>query len=623
MDKETLAVIESGCSERLGRPLTILDFDPQTEGFSDRIESINEKQRYEGFCRLLRDGARIEGGDQACEQADIAQAKESLQEFYRTESPFRTFQCHMGLADMTYIVQIRNRPVAIAFSGQYCPAVGVASIHEKIQGLGTGSQSHIKLAEAEREQLLRLAEKLQPMPEDARGRLEREAKHIQRIAEAEFELYKRQWEQEFLDELRRVSLEPGELNRKHLQKKLGHILELIKEFCHCDYAVFFCSVREGETVLTPLAEAGVPSETVESLPHFNWKKAGLPLESFDARGWDIAQCHYSSRKRGIRGDNSEYFDGASCVIPTSLGDRYRGVLVLGPFSEPVSIQGEQRFLIEIANTVGVFALTELEVLDLERERRRWSDTAKLLVHQLGTALTPITIQIGRANALIEKGGVSTDVKRISDFVNRAEDLALLLAQSAKETLAGHVLQVETDDLEFERYSLSVLVGNCAAGFLEKAEKEKLELVVDQDVEFLPDADVDVARLMIALANLIDNAIKYSYSGRKIYIRSHLDSTTDTDRAAAIIEIDNLGYGIRKEDRERIFESGTRGLTAAKLGRIPGSGLGLWEARAVAVAHGGEIRVRCDRTSFRSHMGRGYHVVFSMKIPLNQKERERG
>ena len=87
---DRLAVIESGCSERLGRALTILDYDPDTGGFSNRIESINEKQRYEKFCRLLRDEKWVQGGDEACKAWDMEQAKISLQEFRRTGDPFMT-----------------------------------------------------------------------------------------------------------------------------------------------------------------------------------------------------------------------------------------------------------------------------------------------------------------------------------------------------------------------------------------------------------------------------------------------------------------------------------------------------------------------------------------------------
>jgi signal transduction histidine kinase len=619
---DRLAVIESGCSERLERVLTILDYDPETGGFSHRIESINEKQRYEGFCRLLRDEKRVRGMDDACKAWDVEQAKISLQEFRRTGDPFRNFRCHMGLHDMTHLIQVRERPVAILFSGQYGPAEGTSLIQEKVRALGTEYYSHVKLDEATRQELLSLAEELPPAPEDIRDRLEREARHVERIAELEHERSTHSWKQDFLESLRDPAGFDEANSLGKLRQSLRSLLEMVQIFCRCEYVVFFGSTMEGDTVLAPVAEVGLPPEIKGILPHFNWKKADLLLRGFDARTWDIADWNRQSGPRGIRGDNCEYFTGAKCIVPTSLSDRYRGALVLGPLAEDVDLQKERRFLAEMADTIGSLALTGLEVVYLDRERRRWQSTAMLLTHQLRTGLTPIATQIGRAKRMLERSEGGIDASRISDLLSRAETLSIQLAQGARETLAGHVLQVEPEDLEFEQYPLSVLVMNCATGFIADAEKKGRTLEIDSSVESLPEANVDVSRLTIALGNIIDNAIKYSYPDTKIFIRSYLDLTDSTDLAVAVIEVDDLGLEIPDEERQRIFEQGARGLTTAKMGHISGSGLGLWEARAVVAAHGGEIGVRCDQTSIRRREGRAYHVVFSIRIPLGQKVKKR-
>jgi signal transduction histidine kinase len=613
--RERLAVIESGCCERLGRALTILDYDPDVDEFVDRIESINEKQRYEKFCRLLRDEKRVQGGDNTCKVWDMGRAKISLQEFRRTGDTFRSFRCHMGLHDMTYLIQVGQRPVAILFSGQYRPVEGIDLIQEKVRALGTDHHSRVKLDESTRQELLSLAEELPPAPEDIRDRLKREAEHIQSLAEAEYERSKHQWEQDFLESLRvPVGFDEADSLRK-LRQSLRGLLKMVQTFCRCEYVVFFGSTREGDTVLAPVADVSLPLSIAENPPHFNWKKADLPLRGFNARMWDIADWNRQSGPRGIRGDNCGYFTEASCIVPTSLGDRYRGALVLGPLAEDIDLQKEQRFLAEMADTVGSLVFTGLEVLYLERERRRWQSTAMLLTHQLRTGLTPITTQIGRVKRMLEKSKGGLDVSHISDLLSKAETLSIQLARGAGETLAGHVLQVEPEDLDFERYPLSVLVMNCATGFIEDAERKGRTLEIDSNVETLPEAEVDASRLTIALGNIIDNAIKYSYPDTKIFIRSHLDLTTSTELAVAVIEVDDLGLEIPDKERLRIFEQGIRGLTAAKMGYTSGSGLGLWEAQAVVAAHGGEIDVRCDRTSIRRREGRAYHVVFSIRIPI--------
>lgn len=619
IDEDTLAVIESGCCERLGRPLTILDRQSQTGGFSHRIESINLKQRFENFCKLLRDEKRVRGGDEACRKCNIEQAKLSLQEFRRTDDPFRTFACHVGLQEVTYIIRIRDQPLALLYSGQYCPPKGIDEIRENVRALGTGRYARVYLDDTTRRKLLSLAKNLPPAPADLRDRLRREAEHIQRIAEAEYQQGKYQWEQNFLDTLRVPAGHGETTSLERLQQSVRGLLERIRTFCRCECVVFFASVQEGDTVLAPIAWAGIPMAIEGNLPHFNWKKAELSVENFDARTWDIAKGLHRARTKGIRGDNSEYFVRASCVLPTSLGNRYRSVLVLGPFAEPVNLQEERRLLVEITNTIGSFALTELEVRYLEQERRRWKSTATLLTHQMRTALTPITTQIGRAKLLAQEISKDTTTTRVVDLLKRAEDLGLRLAKSARQTLAGHIVQLEREDLEFERYSLSVLVVNCAEGFVPEAKKRHRDLVVDKSVERLPEAEVDVARLTIALSNLIENAIKYSYPNTTIYIRADLHSVTDLALAAAVIEVDDIGDEIQPEAKGRIFEEGTRGLTKAKMGRISGSGLGLWEARSVIDAHGGEIGVLCKPTLIQRRQGTAYRVVFSVKVPLSQND----
>ena len=190
----------------------------------------------------------------------------------------------------------------------------------------------MKLGDSQQEYLYVLAQELVPMPVDARERLEREAKHIQRIAEGEFGRCERQWEQDILDELRKT-FEPGDGDKAHFQESLNSILEQVRLFCRCEYVVFFGTVGEGDTLLTPIAEVGIPKPIAQNLPHFNWRKAGFPLEQLGAQGEDIAHWTSMAKSKGFRGSNDKCFDEVSCIIATSLGGRYRGILVMGCLNE--------------------------------------------------------------------------------------------------------------------------------------------------------------------------------------------------------------------------------------------------------------------------------------------------
>jgi EAL domain-containing protein (putative c-di-GMP-specific phosphodiesterase class I)/anti-sigma regulatory factor (Ser/Thr protein kinase) len=105
---------------------------------------------------------------------------------------------------------------------------------------------------------------------------------------------------------------------------------------------------------------------------------------------------------------------------------------------------------------------------------------------------------------------------------------------------------------------------------------ELDPVID-----VPDAVVlaDRARLATALANLLTNAAKHGHTSAVRVIAS-------VRGGQVLIEVLDDGPGVPLEALGRIFRMFGRGSSAA-----PGSGLGLYLARAVARAHGGDVRYR--------------------------------
>jgi signal transduction histidine kinase len=92
---------------------------------------------------------------------------------------------------------------------------------------------------------------------------------------------------------------------------------------------------------------------------------------------------------------------------------------------------------------------------------------------------------------------------------------------------------------------------------------------------------DRRRLQRALANLIDNALKYTPAGGRVEVLL----SGNAERVE--IAVRDSGPGIPPQELPHLFERFYRGDRSRHL---PGNGLGLSLARAVAHAHGGEIRV---------------------------------
>lgn len=91
---------------------------------------------------------------------------------------------------------------------------------------------------------------------------------------------------------------------------------------------------------------------------------------------------------------------------------------------------------------------------------------------------------------------------------------------------------------------------------------------------------DVSRLQRVLANLLDNAIKYTPTGGSVRVEAEVDGPR------VIVKVIDTGDGIASKDLPRIFD---RFYRADRHRPATGNGLGLSLARAIVRAHGGDIR----------------------------------
>ena len=112
---------------------------------------------------------------------------------------------------------------------------------------------------------------------------------------------------------------------------------------------------------------------------------------------------------------------------------------------------------------------------------------------------------------------------------------------------------------------------------------------------------DVSLMGVALANLVDNALKYGPPGGAVDIAA----ARAADGRRLRLTVADRGPGLPPDERERVFERFYRD-PAARGGRAPGSGLGLSIARALTEAHGGTVRAE-------ARVGGG--CVFVLELPM--------
>ena len=110
---------------------------------------------------------------------------------------------------------------------------------------------------------------------------------------------------------------------------------------------------------------------------------------------------------------------------------------------------------------------------------------------------------------------------------------------------------------------------------------------------------DVARMGQVLSNLMNNAIQYSDSDSPVTV-----TISGTDPDIATLKVHNFGPPIPLENQRTIFQSGMRG-QINDAGEQTHLGLGLYIARLIVEAHGGEIAVSSDGNK---------GTTFSVKLP---------
>jgi len=233
---------------------------------------------------------------------------------------------------------------------------------------------------------------------------------------------------------------------------------------------------------------------------------------------------------------------------------------------------------------------EKAILDQQRqaseERRRF---LQRLDHELKNPLT--AIRAGLTNiahqplepyAAEEVTAVQAQVLRISRLVADLRKLATL----------------EITPLETTTVGMAELLTDVVSVLQEQAEikDRRISLNVPNAPWPLPDVKGDPDLLLLAVHNLLDNAIKFTSPGDAIEVRAFDDGSD------VVIEVADTGPGIPENEINRVWEELYRGEQARG---VPGSGLGLSLVRAIIEKHGGNI-------GLRSRPDHG--TVFSVRLP---------
>lgn len=213
--------------------------------------------------------------------------------------------------------------------------------------------------------------------------------------------------------------------------------------------------------------------------------------------------------------------------------------------------------------------------DLQSERdalRRFIADAS---HELRTPITALRM----FNELLQ-GRASSNENTRAEFLSESQKQLTRLEWITQNLLDLSRLDAGLSKLNFAQVDLGELAASVAAGFKPVAMEKQVALLVRKPQQAVL-AQVDRARMEMAISNLIENAVKFTPSGGQIEV-----SVRRTERVYEI-SVSDSGMGIPADDAPHVFDRFYRGQNT---GAVQGNGLGLAIVQSIAVAHGGRARL---------------------------------
>jgi two-component system sensor histidine kinase SenX3 len=213
-----------------------------------------------------------------------------------------------------------------------------------------------------------------------------------------------------------------------------------------------------------------------------------------------------------------------------------------------------------------------ESFRLENVRR---DFVANISHELKTPIGAVSLL---AEAL---DSASADPAQVRRFAKRLSEESARLARITQDIIELSRLQAADALTHAELVRVDQVIGAAIDQNRVAAESKGIELATrgDKDAEIYGDSTL----LIVAVHNLISNAVQYSPGGSRVGIGVR---TTD---GVVEIAITDQGEGIPEEDLDRVFERFFR-VDQARSRHTGGTGLGLAIVKHAVQNHGGDIRV---------------------------------
>ncbi|WP_158926270.1 PAS-domain containing protein [Acidisphaera sp. S103] len=196
--------------------------------------------------------------------------------------------------------------------------------------------------------------------------------------------------------------------------------------------------------------------------------------------------------------------------------------------------------------------------------------------------TPLNAIIGFSDALARENG-DVPAKLVAEYSGQINEAGKQLLSLINIIL--DVAGIESGRFEAGAESVDIVKAIHAAVRQADSAAQAGEVAIELALpDTLPWLRGDERRISQALSQILSNAVKFTKAGGSITVEGGL-----TPEADLFVSVTDTGIGIPAAALERVFEPFTQ-LDGSLSRRYPGAGLGLFTARAIAMAHGGQLHL---------------------------------
>ncbi len=281
-----------------------------------------------------------------------------------------------------------------------------------------------------------------------------------------------------------------------------------------------------------------------------------------------------------------------------------------PNSREISLEAQLRFVTEELYKRGVELAAknkmQQDILEeLHRQSAKISELDKLKSELLWITANRLRGPLSAISASIsvvadgDYGDIPTKAK---DMLNKAvlscKDMNTIFTEFTRAT------EISSDLIRYSMVPVDI------RGLVQEVILDAKALAVEKGIEIHKhidegelNASVDIERMKMAFAVLVDNSLRYTPKGGSVHV--YLTRST-LNAAEAILEVRDSGIGITEQTLKTLFTRFVRGEEANKIW-VNGSGLGLFIARSIVVAHKGIIDAKSE--------GIDKGASFTVRLPL--------